>query len=98
MGLYLPVSTKGTAAIAVCDRCNQKMRYDDLQPDGNSPGLRVCSRCRDVKDPYRYPTRKTENISLRFPRPDIPLSVNGEGAHIAAEDGQIVDFPPDIAP
>ena len=73
MPRYMPVSTKGTAAIAVCSRCGFKVRYDDLMPDGNSPGLRVCSKCRDVKDPYRYPARKTENISLRFPRPDDNL-------------------------
>lgn len=73
MPLYLPVTTKGTAAIAVCDRCHMKFHYDDLKPDGNSPGLRVCDKCRDVKDPWRLPARKTENINLRHPRPDEPL-------------------------
>lgn len=73
MPLYIPVSTKGVVAIAVCDRCKMKMPYNDLQPDGNSPGLRVCSACRDVKDPYRYPARKTEIITLKYPRPDEPL-------------------------
>ena len=70
MALYLPVNTKGgTVAIAVCDRCKRKVHYADLSPDGNSPGLRVCSGCNDVKDPYRYAARQTENISLRYPRP-----------------------------
>lgn len=73
MGLYHPVSTKGSAAIAVCDRCKMKMSYDDLKPDGNSPGLRVCKDCWDVKDPWRLPARKTENITLRYPRPDENL-------------------------
>ena len=76
MPLYLPVSTKGgTTAIAVCDRCKRKVPYSELRPDGNSPGLRVCSDpgCWDNKDPYRYPARKTENISLRYPRPDEEL-------------------------
>ena len=73
MALYLPVKTGGTSAIAVCDRCHKKAYYDDLVPDGNSPGLRVHMDCRDVKDPYRYPARKTEVISLRFPRPDSDL-------------------------
>ena len=50
-----------------------KVNYVDLRPDGNSPGLRVCSKCRDVKDPYKLPARKTENISLRYPRPDEEL-------------------------
>ena len=77
MALYLPVSTKNTAAIGVCDRCKQKVPYSELRPDGNSPGLRVCGKlgCYDARDPYRYPARKTENISLRFPRPDEPLEV-----------------------
>lgn len=76
MPLYLPVSTKGgTTAIGVCDRCKRKVPYSELRPDGNSPGLRVCSNpgCWDHKDPYRYPARKTENISLRYPRPDEEL-------------------------
>lgn len=73
MGLYLPVKTSGSASVAICDRCKTKVYYDDLMPDGNSPGLRVCASCRDDKDPYRYPARKTENISLKYPRPDEPL-------------------------
>lgn len=75
MPLYLPVKAKGgTTAIAICDRCKKKVYYDDLMADGNSPGLRVCVDCRDVKDPYRYAARKTENISLRYPRPDEDIS------------------------
>ena len=74
MPRYLPPSTKkNTVSIAVCDRCHRKMYYDDLMADGNSPGLRVCEKCRDVKDPYRYPARKTKSISLRYPRPDEEL-------------------------
>lgn len=60
-------------AIAVCDRCHMKMPYTALRPDGNSPGLRVCQECWDKKDPYRLPARQTENISLRYPRPDEEL-------------------------
>lgn len=75
MSLYLPVSTKGSVAIAICDRCKQKVPATELRPDGNSPGLLVCQDpgCWDQKDPYRLPARKTENISLRHPRPDVPL-------------------------
>ena len=70
MALYHPVSAKGSVAIAVCDRCKLKKAYTDLQPDGNSPGLRVCVDCCDIKDPYRLPARQTEKINLRYPRPD----------------------------
>ena len=74
MPLYRPVRTGGnTVAIAVCDRCHFKVAYDELQPDPNAQGLRVCSKCRDGKDPYRKPPRQPENISLRFPRPDDEL-------------------------
>lgn len=74
MALYLPVESRGgTVAIATCDRCKRKVRYSQLSPDGNSPGLRVCPGCNDSKDPYRYPARQTENVSLRFPRPDEEL-------------------------
>ena len=72
MSLYLPVRTKGTAAIAVCGRCNLKMYYDDLQKDPNN-GMMVCKDCRDIYDPWRLPARKTENISLQHPRPDVEL-------------------------
>lgn len=73
MPLYLPVNRGGTVAIAICDRCKLKCNYDDLVPDGNSPGLRVHEHCRDVKDPWRLPARQTERINLRYPRPDEPL-------------------------
>ena len=76
MPRYLPVSTKGgTVAIGICARCNRKVPYSELRPDGNSPGLRVCSDpgCWDNKDPYRLPARKTDNISLSYPRPDEEL-------------------------
>lgn len=75
MSKYLAIKTTGSAAIAVCDRCNKKVYLDDLKPDGNSPGLRVCSDCWDVKDPWRLPPRKTEDISLRYPRPDTDIAI-----------------------
>jgi hypothetical protein len=46
--------------------------------DGNSPGLRVCSGCWDMKDPWRLPARKTETVAVRHPRPDEPLTVPEE--------------------
>ena len=46
-------------------------------PDPNFPGLRVCQQgCADEKDPYRLPARKTEKITLRFPRPDVSVAVD----------------------
>jgi hypothetical protein len=68
-------------SIAVCDRCKMKRAYVDMGPDPNFPGLRVCNQgCRDQFDPYRLPARQPEKISLRFPRPDAPLTdLSGPG-------------------
>ncbi len=75
MPRYLPVSSKGKVAIAVCGRCGTKVPYNDLREDGNTPGLMVCQDpgCYDVLDPYKLPQRKTEDITLVHPRPDEPL-------------------------
>lgn len=63
----------GKASIAICDRCNFKYPYMELRPDGNTPGLRVCETCYDVKDPWRLPPVQPDSLALRFPRPDTPL-------------------------
>ena len=76
MPLYLPVCRdSSTVAIAICDRCRRKVYLRELTADRNSPGLRVCRYCNDVKDPWRLPARQTENISLRHPRPDTDLKI-----------------------
>jgi hypothetical protein len=37
----------------------------------------VCNEgCADQFDPYRLPARKTERITIRFPRPDVSVAVN----------------------
>lgn len=74
MPLYLPVKLYPMATIATCDRCKRKVYLSELRADGNSPGLRVCSGCWDVKDPWRLPARKTEVVTVRHPRPDEPLA------------------------
>lgn len=98
MSLYITPSTKGTVAIAVCDRCKRKVPYDELRPDGNSPGLRVCGDpgCWDHKDPYRLPVRKSEIISLRHPRPDDGLELDTD-TMICTEFGVNINFPPEIS-
>lgn len=66
------LNTEGLSdiAIGVCDRCKMKRAHATLGPDTNFPGLMVCDQgCRDEKDPYRLPARKTERINLRFPAP-----------------------------
>lgn len=74
MSVFLDTRGRSTMAIAICGRCSRKFPYDDLMPDPNYPGLRVCKDDLDQYDPYRLPARQTENIALRFPRPDTPLN------------------------
>lgn len=73
MAVFLDTTGRSTLAVAICGRCSRKFPYDELMPDPNVPGLRVCREDLDEYDPYRLPARQTEDISLRFPRPDVPL-------------------------
>jgi hypothetical protein len=43
-------------------------------PDPNFPGMRVCAEDLDNFDPWRLPAIQTENIALRFPRPDTNIA------------------------
>lgn len=74
MSVFLDTRGRATLAVAICGRCSRKFPYDELMPDPNYPGLRVCRDDLDQFDPYRLPARQTENIALRFPRPDTPLN------------------------
>lgn len=76
MSRYLDTRGLAQVAIAVCDRCKMKRSITELIADPNVPGLRVCRDrgCADQFDPWRLPARKSEDISLKYPRPDTPLS------------------------
>lgn len=70
------LNTEGNASIGIfiCDRCKMKRAIIESMPDPNFPGLKVCQQgCADNKDPYRLPARKTERITLQYPRPDVSL-------------------------
>jgi len=75
MPKYIDTRGNSVLSVAVCDRCSRKFPYVDLMPDPNFPGLRVCKDDLDNFDPWRLPAIKTENITLRFPRPDINVAV-----------------------
>jgi hypothetical protein len=45
------------------------MPYLNLMKDGNSPGLRVCQECWDMRDPYRLPPLQPDAFALQYPRP-----------------------------
>lgn len=71
--LYLDTRGREYLAIGLCDRCHRKFPLEELLPDENIPGLRVCKVDRDVYDPWRLPAPAPENIALRFARPDLDL-------------------------
>ena len=85
MPIYIDTRGNSVLSVAICDRCSRKFAYVDLMPDPNFPGMRVCKDDLDKYDPWRLPARQTENISLRFPRPDAPVGtqanlINTQGA------------------
>jgi hypothetical protein len=78
MPLFLDTRGNASCAIAICDRCSTKYPVGELKPDRNTPGLIVCEECNDVKDPWRLPPRRPDNILVSHPRPDTPLEVPEE--------------------
>jgi len=76
MPVYIDTRGNSVLSVGICDRCSRKFPYVDLMPDPNFPGMRVCKDDLDNFDPWRLPARQTENISLRFPRPDTSVAVD----------------------
>lgn len=88
MPVYIDTSGNSVLSVALCDRCSRKFAYVDLMPDPNFPGMRVCKEDLDNFDPWRLPARQTENIALRFPRPDISVATGPIGGNqIMTENG-----------
>ena len=79
MPLYLDTRGRSTFGIGLCARCSRKFSLDDLQSDPNFPGLMVCKDDLDEFDPYRLPARQTEDITLRFVRPDESIATDPAG-------------------
>ncbi len=81
------LNTKGnpTLGLGICGRCSRKFPLHQLVRDGNTPGLLVCEKDRDVLDPYRLPARQPDRVSLPFTRPDVSIATNPAG--IITEDG-----------
>jgi hypothetical protein len=87
MPVYLNTRGNPTLGIGICGRCSRKFPLHKLQPDPNSPGLRVCEADADHYDPYRLPPRQTEDITLPFLRTDAPIGTNPAG--VIGEDGDV---------
>lgn len=95
MPRFLDTLGNSDLAIAVCDRCKMKRAHSVMRADPNFPGLQVCDEgCADEKDPYRLPARKTERITIRFPRPDVSVAgydnqliTTGYGGYVVSTEG-----------
>ena len=81
MPVYIDTRGNSVLSVAICDRCNRKFAYTELMPDPNFPGMRVCKEDLDDFDPWRLPALQTENIALRFPRPDQSLATGPTGGN-----------------
>lgn len=90
MPLYLDTTGNASLAVAICDRCGFKYPIGELMSDPNIPGLRVDAGCKDLFDPHRLPPRKTENIALKYPRPDVPINTHPAGFITQDNNGYIV--------
>lgn len=73
MPLFLDTRGRSTLGIGICGRCSRKMSLEDLYPDPNYPGLRVCRDDLDQFDPWRLPPPPPDQITLLNPRPDTHL-------------------------
>lgn len=93
MPVYLDTRGNSVLSVAICDRCRRKFAYTDLMPDPNFPGMRVCAEDKDNFDPWRLPAIKTENIALRFPRPDTNIAVGPIGGQQLVTDGGPINPP-----
>lgn len=85
MPRYIDTQGHTKIAIGICARCSLKMPYDELIPDGNSPGLYVCRDDWDEMDRYRLPARATEDITLDHARPDVPIYGVGPSPRLYAD-------------
>jgi hypothetical protein len=73
-----------------------KRPQSELRADPNFPGLQVCGQnCADEKDPYRLPARKTERITLRFPRPDVSVATNPNALTTGEYGGYVISLEQD---
>lgn len=75
MPKYIDTRGRTSLAVGICDRCRMKRALTDLSADPDSPGLRVCNQgCADQLDPWKLPARKTEQLTVSYPRPDEDIS------------------------
>lgn len=77
--VFLDTRGESCMSIVICQRCNFKFKFNQLQDDPNIKGFKVCKACRDDYDPYRMPAREPDKISPPFIRPDVGLTPGPPG-------------------
>ena len=93
MPRFLDTTGNASIAIFICDRCKMKRAIVEAMPDPNFPGLKVCQQgCADEKDPYRLPARKTEKITLQFPRPDVSVATDPNGLTTGGSEQYVISI------
>ena len=91
MPRFLDTRGNSDLSIAVCDRCKMKRAHSVMRSDPNFPGLQVCDQgCADQFDPYRLPARKTEKITIRFPRPDESIAVDNNNLIVTGNNQWVI--------
>ena len=99
MAIWLDTRGYSDIAIAICDRCRMKRPHAELSKDPNFPGLMVCEQgCKDEFDPYRLPARKTEKITIRFPRPDASVAANPSDLTAGSYAGAVISTQQNVDP
>ena len=91
MPVYLDTRGLSDLSIAICDRCKMKRAHAVMRSDPNFPGLQVCDQgCADNFDPYRLPARKTEKITIRFPRPDESIAIEDNNLTVGGDNNFVL--------
>ena len=99
MPVFLDTRGYSDIAIAICDRCRMKRPHAEMSSDNNFPGLKVCAQgCKDQLDPYRLPARKTERITIRFPRPDASVATDPHDLTTGGYGGFVISTEQNVDP
>lgn len=94
MPVWLPHNDGPNIATAYCQRCTHKRQYADLRQDPNDLNYYCRFGCIDIFDPWRLPTRTTENISLEHARPQLENYDTFYPPQLTVQTG---DIGPDVA-
>ena len=66
---------KGNHAVGQCTRCGEKVKLNQLRPDGDNHTL-VCGDCYDIYHPAKRPIRTDDAVALRRPAPDLDAAAS----------------------